>query len=216
MPFVKKITTEAGILGIWELIEPAHELEEIFTFSESERTEYQRIKFDKRKLEFLGIRLLTEILAGKKAEIEYLPTGKPELKNESQFISISHSDNLVAVFLSSKCRIGIDAERIDRNIGQVAKRFLSSDETKDIERLYNQQIGKIVYWCGKESIFKCTLQNKILFNQHISIAPFLLNEEGFFRGSLHTNSGIENFRLNYFRYKNNMVVYCVPLQMGAF
>jgi phosphopantetheinyl transferase len=186
-------------------------LESIFNFSDSEKIEYQQIKFDRRKKEFLSTRLLTKILVGRKAEIEYLPSRKPLLRNEPQYISISHSENLVAVFLSPKCRIGIDAERMDRNISQVAKRFLSINETEDIERLNDQQLGKILYWCGKESIFKCTLQSKILFNQHISIAPFLLNEEGTFLGSLHSNSDSENFKLNYFRYKNNIVVYCVPL-----
>ena len=211
MPLIKKIITEAGIIGIWELLETSNELEKIFQFTNDEKTDYERLKFNKRKTEFLSTRLLIEILIGKKVEIDYLLSREPILKNESQFISISHSNDLVAVFLSSKCRIGIDVEQVDRNIGNAAKRFLSVKETENIECLDNPQIGKIIYWCAKESIFKCTLQGRILFNQQIAIEPFLLKEEGTFHGTLKTNSGIENFKLNYFQYKNNMVVFCVPL-----
>lgn len=211
MPFVKKIELEEGILGIWELQESANELEENFHFTDNERSNYQQIKFDKRKKEFLSTRLLTESLIGKKVEIEYLASGKPFIKNDSRYISISHSDNLATVFLSSKCRIGIDAERIDRNIGKAAKRFLSKKETEDIQLSDNQQIGNITYWCAKESIFKCTLQDSILFNQQIAITPFSLKNEGSFLGTLNSNSGIENFKLSYFHYKNNMIVFCVPI-----
>lgn len=211
MPIVKKIETEEGILGIWEIEESVEELERSFHFTEMEKADFQRIKFDKRKKEFLSTRLLIELLVGTKVEIEYSNSRAPLLKNDSRFISISHSDDLVTVFLSSKCRIGIDAERIDRNIGNAAKRFLSNKEIEDIQHLNNQQIGKITYWCAKESIFKCTLQERILFSTQIAIAPFLLEVEGTFNGTLNTNSGIENFKLNYFSYKNNMIVFCVPL-----
>ena len=215
MPFVKKIETESGILGIWELDETANELEEVFQFSSAEKSEYQQLKFDKRKIEYLSTRLLIEILADKKIEIDYHSSREPLLRNESLFISISHSDNLVAVFLSSECRVGIDVERIDRNVEQVATRFLSSKESGDIQLMVDQQIGKILYWCAKESIFKCTFQKRILFSQQINISPFLFNEEGSFYGSLITDSGTENFKLSYFQLKNNMIVFCVPLSFNS-
>ncbi len=154
MPLVKKITTEAGILGIWELLETVGELEQIYPLSDNEKEEYQRIKFDRRKAEFLSTRILTQILLERKVEIEYLPSRKPRLKNESLFISISHSQNLIAVLITTKNRVGIDAERVDRNIGQAAKRYLSAKEADDIQLLEDQQIGKILYWCAKESIFQ--------------------------------------------------------------
>ena len=211
MPLVKKIATEAGILGIWELLETVSELEQLFQLTESENDEYQQIKFERRKTEYLAIRILTQILSGKKVEIEYLPSRKPRLKNESSFISISHSQNLVAVLIAANHRIGIDAEQVDRHIGNAAKRFLSDKEADDIQHLEDQQIGKILYWCAKESIFKCTQNQGILFNKQILILPFQPYDKGTFHGSLTIGEKIENYKLWYFKYKNNMVVYCVPL-----
>ncbi len=214
MPLVKKIITEAGILGIWELLETVYELMHIFDFSENEKQEFVQIKNERRKAEYLSTRLLAQILLEKKVEIEYLPSRKPELKNESTFISISHSENLVAVLIAEKHHVGIDAERIDRNINQVANRFLSADEADHIQHLKDSQVGKILYWCAKESIFKCTPHEGVQFNTQISIEPFQPKSEGFFVGSLKTEDCIENYRLWYFHYKNNMVVYCVPLEVS--
>jgi 4'-phosphopantetheinyl transferase len=211
MPLVKKITTEAGILGIWELLETAEELEQLIQLADNEKVAYRQIKTERRKTEFLTIRILTQLLSGKKVEIEYLPTRKPRLKNDSSFISISHSQNLVAVLIAKKHQVGIDVEQVDRNIGNVAKRFLSDNEADDIQHLTNPQIGKILYWCAKESIFKCTQNQGIQFNTQILIKPFQLSGEGTFRGKLIIGEKIENYKLWYFSYKNNTVVYCVPL-----
>ncbi len=213
MPLVKKIKTEAGILGIWELYETLNELEGIFNFSQRETKEYLLIKNIRRKAEYLTTRLMTQKILGKKAEIEYLPSRKPILKNESSFISVSHSKNLVAVLIAKKHHVGVDAEQVDRNIDQVTTRFLSDEELNHIRQFENQQLVKILYWCAKESIFKCTPHEGIQFNSQISIIPFHLENEGFFQGTLRIDAEYENFKLWYFHYKNNMVVYCVPLNV---
>ena len=213
MPLVKKIKAEAGILEIWELIETIYELERIFNFSEKEREEYQQIKNERRKAEYLSIRIMTQQILGKKVEIAYLPSRKPVLKNDTSFISVSHSKNLVAVLITKKHHVGIDTELIDRNIDRVAKRFLSAEEVNHIRQFKNQQIGKILYWCAKESIFKCTPHDGIQFNSQILIIPFRHENKGSFFGMLKTDSGHENFKLWYFPFKNNMVVYCVPLNV---
>lgn len=214
MPLVKKIINEVGILGIWELLESVSELEQIIHLSDKEKTEYRQIKFERRKTEFLSTRILTQILISKKAEIEYLPSRKPKLRGESSHISISHSKNIVAVLITTKHPAGIDVEQIDRHIGRAAKRYLSDKEADDVQHFEDPQIGKILYWCAKESIFKCTFHQGIQFNRQISIAPFQTFDEGSFKGTLTTGSAIENYKLWYFRYKNNMVVYCVPMNIN--
>lgn len=211
MPLVKNIITEAGVLGIWELSESVQELETIFSFSVKEMDDYCQINSEKRKTEYLSARLLTSILLGEKVEITYLESRKPMLKNNSSFISISHSNNLVAVLITPNHPVGIDAELINRNIDHVAKRFLSVDEATHIEKSANPQTEKILYWCAKESIFKCTPNQGIQFNSQIAIEPFLLKDKGLFFGRLILEHSIEAYKLWYFTYKNNMIVYCVLL-----
>ena len=127
MAFVRKIETEVGVLGIWKLSESDADLISQFKFSEKEIEEFSKIKVERRKKEYIAIRLLLNELLNKKPEIAYLDSGKPELKNSSSNISISHSSDFVVAIVSEK-NIGIDVENTQRNIDKIATRFLSENE----------------------------------------------------------------------------------------
>ena len=211
MPYIKKIETEAGILGIWEIPEPVESLTEIFHFSEKEQSEFNKIKIDKRRIEYLAVRLLLKRLLNFKLEIIYDNKGKPRLRNHSQNISISHSSEVVTVLLSEK-KIGIDVENTERNVEKIATRYLSGDELIHIKSTKNPQSAKILYWSAKEAIIKCSIVPGIQFNEQITIQPFEIQEEGKFYGTLNANDKISSFCLWYFFYKNNVVVYCVEVE----
>ena len=210
MPFIKKISSEAGILGIWELLETVESLLEIFCFSEKEQSEFNKINIDKRRIEYLSVRLLLEKLLNFKPDIIYNEQGKPRLTNYHQNISISHSSEVVTVIVSEKT-IGIDAENSERNIGKIAHRFLSINELNYLEKAKTPQSAKIIYWSAKEAIFKCSGLQVFRFNEQINIQPFEIKEEGKFYGTLKQNDNILSFSLWYFFYKNNVIVYCVEI-----
>ncbi len=210
MPFVKKIETEIGVLGIWELTETSSSLLCAFNFSENEKIEFSKIKFEKRKCEYLATRLLLESLLKEKTEITYLSSRKPILKNNPLNISISHSANLVVVLTSAQ-KVGIDVEIENRSIDKVVHRFLSQTEMLDVEKAMNKQKAKIIYWGAKESIFKTTDFNGVQFDRQISISPFKLKTEGYFFGKLTTEEIAESYKLWYFSYQNNSIVYCVEV-----
>ena len=207
MPFIKKIETEVGILGIWELSESVESLAAIFNFSEKEQSEFNRLTIDKRKIEYLAVRLLIEKLLNFKPEIVYDNLGKPWLRSYSRNISISHSSEVVTVLLSEK-NIGIDTENTERNVEKIAQRYLSADELNHIIKNKNPQVAKILYWSAKEAIFKCSLIHGIQFNKQINIRPFEIKEKGKFYGALKANYKITSFYLWYFFHKNNVIVYC--------
>ena len=152
MPFSKKIETEIGILGIWELTESSESLISVFEFSENEKEEFNKIKFEKRKTEYLATRLLLKHILNKKTEIIYHDHGRPVLKNQILKISISHSANFVSIIISEK-NIGIDVEQVNRNVEKVANRFMSIQELKDVQNCGDVQKARILYWGAKESIF---------------------------------------------------------------
>lgn len=208
MPFAKKIETEVGIIGIWEITETADILSSEFSFSPAEYLEFNAIRAEKRKIEYLAARIILKQLLGKKLEIEYHDSGKPLLVNSELHISISHSANVVAVMVSNQ-KNGIDVELTNRNIDRVAKRFLSQDEFLHIQQLENSQLAKIIYWGAKESIFKCSDYQGINFYKQIIIAPFPVENEGSFTGKLIAEGITEHFELWYFIFQNNMVVFCV-------
>ena len=85
MSIVKKIETEIGILGIWKLSESVVDLVSLFHFSKQEKEEFSKIKSDRRKAEYLAARLLLQELLNEKHEIQYLESGKPEIKKTTTY-----------------------------------------------------------------------------------------------------------------------------------
>ena len=113
MAIVKIIETNAGKLGIWKLSESSETLTGLYPFSKSEKSEFNLIKSEKRKKEFLAVRILLVKMLHSKTRILYNSNGKPYLKSSILNISISHSPELVTILLSEK-NAGIDVENINR------------------------------------------------------------------------------------------------------
>lgn len=209
MPAIKVLNIEKGKIGIWKFQESSEELQQIFRFSEKEREEFQSVKYEHRKREYLTIRLLLEHLLGEKIEIFYTANGKPQLKNKSLFISISHSADLAVVLLSKK-NAGVDVENTQRNTEKVATRFLSENELNDIKNSRKPQLQRMLYWCAKEAAFKFSLWPEIEFKSQINIHKFELNADGgIFSGQLSNNLPPIKLDFHYFFYENNVIVYCV-------
>lgn len=211
MPLVKEIKVDAGIIGIWEMTEDSPDLIAHFPFTPGEITAFNQLKLDKRKKEFLSVRLMTNQLLKTKTEIIYEPTGKPRLKNGEYSISISHSRNLAAVFLSQR-NGGIDVEDVRRDISPAASRFLSEREAAQIAKYSSPSVAQIIYWSAKEALFKCSPGVNINFKSQIQIHPFETGKEGTFRGDMKISGKTICFDMNYFFHKNNIVVYCVEVE----
>ena len=210
MPFLKKKETPAGVIGIWQIAESSTELLPTVQLSESEKKSPGIIKNEKRKREFLAVRALIKKIIDTDSTIIYENSGRPRLKNSKKNISISHSAELAVVFLSDR-NAGIDVENTNRNIAPLVKRFLLKEELEQTENSSDKQLMQTIYWSAKEAIFKCTSEEKILFNRQIHIHPFTLNNEGNFRGELKIKNRTFYFDISYFRVGNNVVVYCVEM-----
>ena len=211
MPLLKKIEVENGVLGIWRLTESVDSLIACFHFSENEKTEFNKFKFKKRQTEYLATRLLLEKLQGKKTEIIYQKSGRPQLKDSAKNISISHSSDLVVVFISNKLT-GVDAENANRNIDKVVNRFLHPKEMDWIEKSGNPQFLKILLWCAKEAVYKCACQTGIRFDTQIFISPFEYSKTNIFQGNILFQNQEKNYRMCFVNCENNIVVYCVEIE----
>ena len=131
MAFVQKIEFEEGIIGVWEITEDINLLVQKFQFLDSEKEEYDKFSSERRKKEFLAVRLLLQELLNKKPEIIHDDSGRGTLKNSGFNLSISHSKELAVVFLSKR-KIGIDVENVERKIEKIAQRFLHKSEMDSV------------------------------------------------------------------------------------
>lgn len=196
-----------GLMGIWRLSETCSALLEDFLFSEKEQLEFQKIKNEKRKCEFLAVRLLLQKMMQKKKELHYTASGKPFLE-ENIHISISHSSELAVVLLTD-APAGVDVESIQRDTYKVAARFLSDSELQHTNNTPDPAVTRILYWCAKEALFKCIPAEGIDFKSQLLIKPFLPDSgSGKFFGQFIKNNQEVNFVLHYHIIYNNAIVYC--------
>ena len=83
-----------------------------------------RFSAEKRKQEWLAVRVLLKELCGEEKGIAYLPSGKPYLEDGSAFVSFSHTSGYVAVALHPSAEVGVDIEQYGTRVQRVASRFI--------------------------------------------------------------------------------------------
>lgn len=166
-------------IAVWRITEPVELLLSKIKARERTSKEIEHFKSEKRKQEWIAVRLLHEYLMPEShAEIEYTEHRKPYLSDDHpSHISISHSADLVALMMHDTHEVGMDLEAVRKNIQVVRKKFLSADEKSfcsidEIEKL-------IVMWSAKESIYKLYGKKELTFSRNILLQEFELNKRGF-------------------------------------
>lgn len=114
-------------------------------------------------------------------QLRYTPMGKPYFSNENNIsseikISISHSQNHVAIALCKKSSIGVDIEyrqkNIDLNSGLI-KLVLNSYEYREFENTNNKRDLFFQLWTLKEAILKVIGSGLSIDMRKVS-SPFFL------------------------------------------
>lgn len=193
--FCKQIGTSQ--LGVWQKDESVAELLAMSLLDDCERREYDGIANDRRRSEWLAIRLLLNKMLNAHQPILHAESGKPYLPGCERFISISHSPNMVAVILSDT-NVGIDIERIHSRTTKVRGKFLTG---KELDWCTTDEQHTFV-WTVKESAYK--LVDAVLEHDEVEIAelPALTDDfstvvdirrEGFGKMICHTMRIGDNF-----------------------
>ena len=132
--------------------------------TEEELQSVESISSQSRRAERLAWRLLLRSVLPT-AQVEYLSSGKPEIKN-SQYnhISVSHCRDFVAVAIATK-PCGIDVERYDRNFERVRSRYMTAEE----QSLSADEHWAAVVWCAKEAMYKMAGREGVDFKRDMQI-----------------------------------------------
>lgn len=133
--------------------------------------EFELLKTDKRKIEFLNARLALNRLCERSIKINYDTEGKPFCKDRSIFISISHSKELMAVAIHPTKETGIDIEIISDRILKVRNKFLTENEQNAIGG-DNKVLNFLIAWSAKEALYKIIGKNAVDFKEQLRIFPF--------------------------------------------
>lgn len=198
-----------SVIGVWKIDES---LEELLAYSETKGISSTLIDFyksERRKKELLAVRILLDRLSPNgDVKIEYTDSGKPILRGSDLSISISHTDGLAAILLSSSSYIGLDIELFSDRVCRIADRFLRDDEkfaykTRKLET-------KLAIWCAKEVLFKYINKEGVDFKRHLHVLPFRYEKRGglFYTCQYRVKKGFKKFIPMYYEsYANFILVY---------
>ena len=106
---------------------------------------------EKRKAEWMFIREIICKTMPHAEDIVYDQHRKPSFKNSNNFLSISHSNERIAVAINEANATGIDLQYITPKILGIKSKFLNEREQSKIT---DDSIELTCYWCIKEALFK--------------------------------------------------------------
>ena len=194
------------MLGVWKIEEDLPALLEMVDMGPEDRKRYAVFRSTSRKMEFLSVRALLAEMLDRDARIVYNKNNKPFIKDGSHFISISHSNKLTAIILSTSERVGIDLEYMRLNINAFASRFLNKRE-KITRRWADRTYHLYIHWCAKETMYKICDKEGINIVNDITIEPFDVQESGEIRGYVRNERIDDQFTLYYSKYDNYTIVW---------
>lgn len=202
----KHYLNKETVLGVWKIEEDLPTLLEMVDLGPEDIKRYEIYRSTSRKMEFLSVRALLAEILGREARIVYNKNNKPFIKDGSHFISITHSNKLTAILLSTTERVGIDLEYMRVNINAFASKFLNRRE-KITRRWADRTYHLYIHWCAKEAMYKICDKEGINIVNDITIEPFDLQESGEIRGRVKNERIDDQFTLFYSKYDNYTIVW---------
>ena len=165
--------SEAIKVAVWRITETEDELLNKLMNLGFEPASIYQTKNKNRLKQWIATRLLLNEFF-KNVKIIYDDLGKPSLENGWK-ISISHSNDFVAIIMNEHENCGIDIEKVTPKIERIKHKFLNPTDLKDIISLDHL----ILYWGAKESLYKYYGKKEVLFIENLFINNFNKNENSF-------------------------------------
>ncbi|MDR0371000.1 MAG: 4'-phosphopantetheinyl transferase superfamily protein [Prevotellaceae bacterium] len=199
---------DARIL-IWKITESEDELYQQLK-NEEEKRQFSSLNSEKRRKEFLGVRIALQTLLGREIQIGYTHEGKPYLPDGSYRISISHSREWIAVMVHPVLEVGIDIEIQKQTVLRVYKKFLHETEIARFAGEQDEEKRRIRFqliWGAKEALYKIVGHDWVDFSAGFQTLPFDLQPEGTLN-VIDSKKG-RIFALKYFQDKHYCLVFCL-------
>ena len=183
MPFLKDfIINNSTKIILWKII--PGELSDKH-LNEDDKKLLKIRKGKKFKEYFLAVRKLLEN-EDPELNIDYDSKGKPFL-NKQKGISISHSNEMVAIGISNETHFGIDIQYKTDKIFKIKSKFLSINESKFLSKTDDIELLTKL-WSAKESIFKALGKEGISFSNDLEID--IINDKDLFRAGYYKKDNI--------------------------
>lgn len=158
-----------GVIIDLMVIDPLSLPNYLKTLTFQEKNRFNNIGHPNKKLEFAASRFLKHKLFGK-VEIQYLEHGSPyiSIDNTPELISISHSSHLTAICKNETFPVAIDLEQIGPKSVKLAHKFCSESEILLFD--VNSEAEMTLLWSFKETLYKLSDRNGLIFKQDIIVS----------------------------------------------
>lgn len=207
MPLYRTYNEGDFLLGIWKSDETTEQL--LASLEHKAWYEEKLASFsEKRKHEWLSVRVLLKALCGEEKEIAYHPSGRPYLKDESRYISISHTRGYVAVALHPSREVGMDIEQYGNRVKKVASRFIRPDEEPTMAK-GDEIYALLLHWSAKETLFKLMGTEEVDFIRHLHVLPFTPMEEGEFEACEYRTGQQGHYRIHYVTHSDFVLTWAI-------
>ena len=201
MPLIEEIKINRSKIFLWEPEEEITSLLKNVGIPEKWKESLDNIKLEKRKKEWLILRILLNKIFKSGTEIKYTPDGKPVLKGETGNISISHTENCIALAFHPIYPIGIDVEKISDKVLKVKSKFLNKEEIEFLDSK-NEIIHTLIMWSAKESLFKALGTSSVDFKEHLHIEAFTPSNFGILKAKEYRSISKNTYTIYYKIYSN--------------
>lgn len=208
MPLHLRKTLENNAeIAVWKITETETELKNIASVPNDEMEEICMMRSESMRRQKLAIRALLKEVFDEKVYLHHHDNGRPYLENSATNISITHTDQFVAIITHEENDLGIDLESLDRDFSSVELKALSEDEIEDLdEEKKNEQLA--IYWCAKEAIFKRMSIYNVDFAEQIEVEKFNPKGEGELEATfIHKDGHEEQFDLEYLIFDRHVLVW---------
>ena len=196
MPLFRTFQVDDLKVGIWKVLETVDQLRDRLVPFSMYEPQFQSLKSPRRQLEWLAVRVLLQEMCGQMKAIDYLPSGKPFLRDKSMCISFSHTKDYVAVALHPSQEVGVDIEQTGDRVKKVMPRFIRADERWMLGRP-EEMYALLLHWSAKETLFKLLQKSEVDFLEHLQILPFPWASQGSFVGREYRSSSPQEFLIHY-------------------
>ena len=206
MPLYRTYRKGELAVGVWKVEETIGQLRSMFKDFSLYESDLQKFKAEKRQLEWLAVRVLLKELLGEEKVIDYLPSGKPFLKDRSACVSFSHTCGYVAVAVHPTKEVGIDIEQYGNRVSRLASRFVREDEMQSV-RAGNEIYALLLHWSAKETMFKLMNQSDVDFLDHLHILPFIPTELGEMEAVEYRTDLHQTFQISYYTHPDYVLTF---------
>ena len=206
MPLYRTYRQDDLWVGVWKVDETVEQLRSMFHQFSIYEEGLARFSHEKRKQEWLAVRVLLKELLGEEKPIVYLPSGKPCLEDGSMHVSFSHTVGYVAVALHPSLEVGVDIEQYGTRVKRVSSRFIREDEKVSIvsgDEIY----GLLLHWSAKETMFKLLDDQAVDFIDHLHILPFKQEKAGSFEACEYRSGKGKKFTIHYDTHPDYVLTY---------